>query len=52
MYLLECSGSIDYSRQLIGNHVDRAIEYIEELPDSGARTMMLEMAESSRIRTT
>jgi len=52
MYLLECSGSIDYSKLLIGNHVDRAIEYMEELPDSRARTMMLEMAESSRFRKT
>ena len=52
MYLLECSGSIDYSRCLIGNHVDRAIGYLEELPESKARTMMLDMAENSRFRTT
>ena len=52
MYLLECSGSIDYSRCLIANHVDRAIGYLEELPESKARTMMLEMAENSRFRTT
>ena len=52
MYLLECSGSIDYSRCLIANHVDRAIGYLEELPESKARTMMLDMAENSRFRTT
>ena len=48
--LLELSGSFSYTRQLIQNHVDRALEILSKLPPSDAKDLMLEVALISRNR--
>lgn len=50
--LLESAGSFDYVRQLIENHIDRASEALEQLPDTEAKELMLEIAKRSRSRRT
>ena len=49
--LLEKAGSFEYSRLLISNHIDRSLEYLELLPESDARSLLAEIAEISRSRT-
>ena len=48
--LLEISGSFSYTRQLIQNHVDRALEIISNLPSSDAKDLISEVALISRNR--
>ena len=48
--LIEKSGSLDYARQLICNHLDRGLGLISELPESRAREMLSEIVEISRNR--
>ena len=48
--LLELSGSFSYTRQLIQNHVDRALDILSKLPPSDAKDLMLEVALISRNR--
>ena len=38
-------------RLLISNHIDRSLEYLEFLPESDARSLLAEIAEISRSRT-
>jgi len=49
--LLERAGSLGYSRLLISNHVERALDNLEPLPDSDAKRMLIDFAEMSRSRT-
>ncbi len=42
--LLELAGSFQYTHQLVDNHLGRALDYIENLPDSSARRMMEELS--------
>ena len=48
--LLSLAGSFEYSEQLIENHVNRALRYLELLPDSDASKLMAEVAKRSRSR--
>ena len=48
--LLESAGSFEYAKQLIQNHIDRAQESLESLPDSDAKSLMIEIAKLSRGR--
>lgn len=48
--LLESSGSFEYTRQLIRNHIDRASASLGLLPDSEAKSLMVEIAERSGVR--
>ena len=48
--LLSLAGSFEYSEQLIENHVNRALRYLESLPDSDASKLMVEVAKRSRSR--
>jgi len=48
--LLSLAGSFEYSEQLIENHVNRALRYLESLPDSDASKLMAEVAKRSRSR--
>jgi len=48
--LLETSGSFDYTRQLIRNHINRALASLGSLPDSEAKSRMVELAERSGVR--
>ena len=50
--LLEKAGSFDYSRQLISNHVERALGHLHQMPASNARDLMAEIAKMSQTRTT
>ena len=50
--LLESAGSFEYAKQLIQNHIDRAQESLESLPDSDAKSLMIEIAKLSRGRRT
>jgi len=49
--LLERSDSLEYTRLLISNHVDRAKEQLHWLPSSGAKDLMAEIVEMSKTRT-
>ena len=49
--LLENAGSFEYSRVLVSNHVERALEHLEALPDSDERILLSEMALISEART-
>jgi len=49
---LESAGSFDYARQLIQNHIDRAQNALERLPESEAKSLMVEIAKQSRSRRT
>ena len=48
--LLSLAGSFEYSEQLIENHVNRALRYLELLPVSDASKLMAEVAKRSRSR--
>ena len=50
--LLESAGSFEYAKQLIQNHIDRAQESLESLPDTDAKSLMIEIAKLSRGRRT
>ena len=50
--LLEKAGSFDYSRQLISNHVERALGHLHQMPASNARDLMVDIAKMSQTRTT
>ena len=49
--LLEKAGSFEYTRLLISNHIDRALEHSEVLPETNAKLLLIEIAELSRSRT-
>ena len=49
--LLEKAGSFEYTRLLISNHIDRALEHSEVLPETNAKLLLIEIAEVSRSRT-
>jgi geranylgeranyl pyrophosphate synthase len=48
--LLNKSNSLKYVKQLINNHVNRAIDSLRTLPDSNAKKMMMEIATDSQNR--
>ena len=48
---MENAGSFEYSRVLVSNHVERALEHLEALPDSDERILLSEMALISEART-
>ena len=48
--LLEISDSMEYVKQLIQNHVDRALKILDSLPFSPARELMSEVALVSKKR--
>ncbi len=48
--LLESAGSFDYTRQLIQNHIERAHASLDILPDSEAKSLMIELAKRSQRR--
>ena len=48
--LLEISDSMEYVKQLIQNHVDRALKILDSLPVSPARELMSEVALVSKKR--
>jgi geranylgeranyl pyrophosphate synthase len=50
--LLEIAGSFDYARQLIHNHIDRALASLEVLPMNKARELLIELAKQSLRRRT
>tara|TARA_Y100001970_G_scaffold292678_1_gene435091 strand:+ start:8037 stop:9017 length:981 start_codon:yes stop_codon:yes gene_type:complete len=50
--LLEMSGSFDYVRQLIDNHIGRAQSVLDKLPDTSAKSLLFEIAKQSRSRRT
>lgn len=50
--LLEVSGSIGYVRSLIDSHIQRAIESLGTLPNSGQIQLMIEFARKSALRST
>ena len=50
--LIEKAGSLQYVRQLIENHIERALNALEELPESRARTLMAELTKMSERRRT
>ena len=49
--LLRAAGSFEYSRVLVSNHVERALEHLEVLPDSDEKILLSEMALISEART-
>ncbi len=49
--LLHKAGSFEYSRLLISNHIARGIEHLNILPDTNAKSLLIEIAEMSRSRT-
>ena len=49
--LLEQAGSFEYAKLLVSNHVERALEHIERLPDSMEKEMLTEIALISESRT-
>ena len=49
--LLEQAGSFEYAKLLVSNHVERALDHIERLPDSLERKMLTEIALISESRT-
>jgi len=49
--LLEKAGSFDYARLLISNHVERAIDSLEGIPESNAKDLLIDLAELSMSRT-
>lgn len=49
--LLERAGSFEYSRVLISNHVGRALEHLESLPETEEKALLSEMALISEART-
>ena len=50
--LIEKAGSLQYVRQLIENHIERALNALELLPDTRARTLMVELTKMSEGRRT
>ena len=48
--LLDSAESLDYVKQLIENHVERAMEALETLPRTEARDMMFELVKISESR--
>ena len=50
--LLEVSGSIGYVRSLIDSHIQRAVESLAILPNSGQIELMIEFARKSALRST
>ena len=48
--LLEISDSMEYVKQLIQNHVDRALKILDTLPATPARELMSEVALVSKKR--
>ncbi len=50
--LIDKAGSLQYVRQLIENHIERALNALEELPESRARTLMAELTKMSERRRT
>ncbi len=50
--LLESAGSFDYARQLIHNHIDRALSSLEVLPNCNAKELLIELAKQSLRRRT
>ena len=46
------AASVEYAKQLIQNHIDRAQESLESLPDTDAKSLMIEIAKLSRGRRT
>ena len=49
--LLEKAGSFEYAKLLVSNHVERALDHIEVLPDSEEKEMLTEIALISESRT-
>lgn len=49
--LLEQAGSFEYAKLLVSNHVERALDHIESLPDSEEKEMLTEIALISESRT-
>ena len=49
--LLEQAGSFEYAKLLVSNHVERALDHIEILPDSMEKEMLTEIALISESRT-
>ena len=49
--LLEQAGSFEYAKLLVSNHVERALDHIEILPDSMEKEMLSEIALISESRT-
>ena len=49
--LLERAGSFEYAKLLVSNHVERALNHLENLPDSEEREMLAEIALISESRT-
>ncbi len=50
--LIEKAGSFHYVRQLIENHIERALAALEILPESRSRTLMAELTKMSERRRT
>ena len=48
--LFNKSNSLNYARQLINNHINRALDSLNTLPDSEAKSMMMEIAIESQNR--
>jgi len=49
--LLEQAGSFNYAKLLVSNHVERALDHIEMLPDSEEKEMLMQIALISESRT-
>ncbi len=49
--LLERAGSFEYAKLLISNHVERALNHIETLPDTVEKDLLREIAMISESRT-
>jgi len=49
--LLEQAGSFNYAKLLVSNHVERALDHIEMLPDSEEKGMLMQIALISESRT-
>jgi len=45
--LLQTAGSFRYTRQLVENHLGRALDHLSGLPDTPAREMMLDLSSGS-----
>ena len=48
--LLVKSGSFEYVKQLIMNHIDRALNHLDLLPESNAKNLMKDIAIASQNR--
>jgi geranylgeranyl pyrophosphate synthase len=48
--LLDSAESLDYVKQLIENHVERAMEALETLPRTEARDLMVDLIRISQSR--